>query len=165
MRTPTKKIAKVSPEEQLANEGRRAAAAITVQLYDLLKWSPDGKKRYFPPIDPIVFSTDEAILARRRIFERDNYTCIYCGASVDSHPGLSLHVDHIDPVHWGGSDAAINLVTACLTCNCSKGSRRLPEPKRTAIFQEVYRRNEAHGIPQREWFHALGVYRRREKDK
>ncbi len=165
MRTPTKKIAKVSPEEQIANEGRRAAAAITVQLYDLLKWSPDGKKRYFPPIDPAVFTTNEIELARRRIFERDDYTCIYCGASVDSHPGLPLHVDHIDPVQLGGPDAAINLVTSCMSCNCSKGPRRLPEPKRTEIFREVFRRNEAHGIPQREWFHELGLYRRREKVK
>lgn len=54
---------------------------------------------------------------RRRIFERDNYRCHYCG----SRRRLSL--DHVVPVSGGGTDDDTNLVTCCLPCNSAKGTR------------------------------------------
>lgn len=34
-----------------------------------------------------------------------------------------LHLDHVTPVHHGGSNDAENIVLACETCNCSRGHR------------------------------------------
>jgi 5-methylcytosine-specific restriction endonuclease McrA len=54
-----------------------------------------------------------------RIFNRDNFTCIYCGKSslVD---GVKLEVDHIYPKINGGDNSDFNLITACKNCNNSK---------------------------------------------
>jgi HNH endonuclease len=47
--------------------------------------------------------------------------CSYCGGTDD------LSLDHLIPRLRGGEDAADNLVTACRSCNSSKGSRDLLE--------------------------------------
>ena len=52
---------------------------------------------------------------RTTIFERDDYTCQYCGAR-----GVKLECDHVIPVSRGGSSDLENLATACFTCNRSK---------------------------------------------
>ena len=54
---------------------------------------------------------------RQRIFERDHYTCQYCGRSA---PDVVLHIDHVIPVSKGGTNDEDNLVTACLQCNVRK---------------------------------------------
>jgi hypothetical protein len=75
---------------------------------------------------------------QQEIWERDNYTCSYCGQR-----GGPLQVDHVEPVsdHWynqGGHamtnaerntwfNDSSNLVTACPHCNQSKGSSSLLE--------------------------------------
>lgn len=51
------------------------------------------------------------------VFERDGYTCQYCGAKA---PDAELHVDHIVPVSKGGGNSLDNLVTACAACNLGK---------------------------------------------
>ena len=57
---------------------------------------------------------------RRAVFERDNYTCQYCGCSGDD---VCLEIDHIIPVSRGGVSDIRNLVTACEACNRSKSDR------------------------------------------
>lgn len=57
---------------------------------------------------------------RWRIFERDGFRCVYCGAQP---PDVKLHVDHRHPRSQGGSDHHLNLVTACEGCNLSKRAR------------------------------------------
>lgn len=59
---------------------------------------------------------------RKRIFERDNYTCTYCGER-----GGRLECDHIHPVARGGSNDDSNLTTACFSCNRSKRSKTVGE--------------------------------------
>lgn len=54
---------------------------------------------------------------RFRIFDRDNFTCQYCGQKA---PNVVLHVDHITPVSKGGSNDEANLTTACSACNSGK---------------------------------------------
>ena len=54
---------------------------------------------------------------RRGVFERDNHTCQYCGATE------RLSLDHIVPWSRGGKDSADNLVTACRSCNSKKNAR------------------------------------------
>ena len=61
-------------------------------------------------------------LTKKEIFRRDRFTCQYCGAL----PGR-LTVDHIIPRHLGGEHSWQNLVTACPTCNHSKGGRTLEQ--------------------------------------
>jgi 5-methylcytosine-specific restriction endonuclease McrA len=53
------------------------------------------------------------------IFNRDNFTCIYCGKS-SIEDGIKLHLDHIIPISKGGKNTADNLVTSCSMCNLEK---------------------------------------------
>lgn len=56
-------------------------------------------------------------LNRNNIFKRDNYTCQYCDSKRD------LTIDHIQPKSRGGLNIWENLVTACISCNNSKGDK------------------------------------------
>jgi 5-methylcytosine-specific restriction endonuclease McrA len=89
---------------------------------------------------------------RKRIYERDKYTCQYCGkigqpirrygrpciienpknvntkTEHGSYNGLDVipfEIDHIIPVCYGGDTVEENLVLACAKCNRSKGYRLL----------------------------------------
>lgn len=60
----------------------------------------------------------------QRIFERDNFTCQYCGWRGDSFQNwyiASLSIDHIKPRAAGGTDDDSNLVVSCHACNLYKG--------------------------------------------
>lgn len=59
---------------------------------------------------------------RAYVFERDDYTCGYCGAR-----GVKLECDHVVPVSRGGSNYVDNLKTACKPCNRAKGRKLLSE--------------------------------------
>lgn len=64
----------------------------------------------------------EWMRARARVFERDEYTCQYCGAQ-----GVPLECDHVFPISKGGSNEDANLVAACVPCNRSKGAMTLEQ--------------------------------------
>lgn len=55
------------------------------------------------------------------IYARDNHECVYCGN------GEKLSIDHVVPLVKGGSNDPSNLVTACLSCNLSKGAKSVDE--------------------------------------
>lgn len=57
---------------------------------------------------------------RFKVFERDNYTCRYCGQKP---PEVKLEVDHFIPRSKEGSDDMINLLTSCFDCNRGKRDR------------------------------------------
>ncbi len=57
---------------------------------------------------------------RRNIFERDNYSCQYCGERL---PARDLTLDHVVPRSRGGRSTWQNLVVACNRCNDRKASR------------------------------------------
>ena len=59
---------------------------------------------------------------RKMVFERDNYTCNYCGKK-----GGKLEADHIKPFSKGGPDELINLVTSCRRCNRQKKDKSYKE--------------------------------------
>lgn len=61
---------------------------------------------------------------RRELFERDSWTCRYCGGAVSPDTAT---LDHFVPVAKDGTSDPSNLVTACLICNSVKGSRTLDE--------------------------------------
>jgi 5-methylcytosine-specific restriction endonuclease McrA len=59
-------------------------------------------------------------LARRfAVFERDNFTCQYCGRNVREHR-VVLVVDHVNPAKKGGGESYDNLIAACVECNSGK---------------------------------------------
>ena len=63
-------------------------------------------------------------MKRRRIFERDDFRCVYCG---ECFPPEQLTIDHVEARVRGGDRSDGNLVTACGACNTLKGHRRLSE--------------------------------------
>lgn len=76
-----------------------------------------------------------AIGKRKRfaVFERDRFTCGYCGRRP---PDVVLEVDHMLPVCEGGGDEQENLITACFDCNRGKSGKVLtvrPEADRESV--------------------------------
>ena len=55
-------------------------------------------------------------VTHRRILERDNHLCAYCGQKADT-------VDHIMPKSRGGGNTWDNLIAACFPCNNYKDNR------------------------------------------
>lgn len=54
------------------------------------------------------------------VFKRDNFRCVFCGATSKQ---TQLQVDHIIPVSKGGSNDLNNLQTLCWECNRGKSDR------------------------------------------
>lgn len=63
------------------------------------------------------------------VFRRDNFQCVYCGASS---PDVTLHCDHRVAVANGGTNDMSNLVTACSDCNYGKGVKRVGSRRQPA---------------------------------
>ena len=61
---------------------------------------------------------------RMKIFERDNYTCHYCGDKVTED---NVTLDHFIPRSKEGDNSKENLVTCCLECNSIKAGRTFQE--------------------------------------
>lgn len=55
---------------------------------------------------------------RFEVFNRDNFTCRYCGRKT---PEVILELDHVIPLSKGGTDDLDNLITSCFECNRGKG--------------------------------------------
>lgn len=58
---------------------------------------------------------------RWAVWERNNFTCVMCGARND------LQVGHIIPESKGGLMTMENLRTECRTCNCKRGTKGLDD--------------------------------------
>jgi len=61
---------------------------------------------------------------RFTVFERDGFTCQYCGRKP---PEIILNADHIVSRKDGGDDDIDNLITSCRDCNIGKFSKSLPK--------------------------------------
>jgi hypothetical protein len=79
----------------------------------------DGRACILGPSQDVKQQQRRALGQRRRfcVLERDQFRCVYCGATADD---AKLAVDHVIPVARGGSDDMSNLVTACFDCNIGK---------------------------------------------
>lgn len=89
--------------------------------YQYDRWATarhEAKYVYVPaerdPIPPAV---------RWEIHQRDGYRCVYCGEEGE------LQLDHVIPYSRGGPDTYENLVSACRTCNRTKGARTPQEAR------------------------------------
>lgn len=58
---------------------------------------------------------------RKKIMERDHYTCQICKKYMPDEVGL--HIDHIIPISKDGKSIPSNLRVLCSKCNGSKGSK------------------------------------------
>jgi len=77
----------------------------------------------------------ERKLTRLEVFNRDQYTCQYCGKET-----RQLTLDHVIPRYQGGKHVWENVVSACIPCNRRKAGRtpaqagmrlsRFPSPPR-----------------------------------
>jgi 5-methylcytosine-specific restriction endonuclease McrA len=55
----------------------------------------------------------------RKVYERDSYTCQYCGFNLSQADEFrALHIDHIKPRSAAGSNSMNNLCVSCEKCNC-----------------------------------------------
>ena len=61
---------------------------------------------------------------RFEIFNRDNFTCRYCGRKA---PKVILEIDHKFPKSKGGKNEKRNYQTLCKDCNLGKGDKILTE--------------------------------------
>lgn len=67
---------------------------------------------------------------RNRVFERDGWLCVCCAA--DGRTTVATEVDHILPLHKGGTDDLENLQALCGECHARKTARdmgRRPRPR------------------------------------
>ena len=65
--------------------------------------------------------------SNRFVWERDNYTCQYCGKHITEKS--DLETDHVHPQSRGGKTIYENMVTACFDCNQHKADRTPEEAK------------------------------------
>ena len=72
----------------------------------------------------------EKKLTRREVFQRDKYTCQYCGSET-----RELSLDHVIPRHRGGRHIWDNVVSACFRCNNRKAGRTPQEAGMRIIRQ------------------------------
>ena len=72
---------------------------------------------------------------RKKIFERDSYTCQYCGRSA---PDVVLEIDHIIPINKNGTNDPQNLITCCLECNRRKHDHLLTDDLRQELYDKVH---------------------------
>lgn len=61
---------------------------------------------------------------RIKVFIRDGFRCVYCGATSRES---RLEIDHVIPVAEGGTNHIDNLVTCCFPCNRGKRDKLLLE--------------------------------------
>lgn len=76
------------------------------------------------------------------VFNRDNFTCFYCG--VKSYEGAELAVDHVQAYSNGGGHIAANLVTCCQQCNAEKHTDQVIDLD--GVLAEIRRRNARAGL-------------------
>jgi 5-methylcytosine-specific restriction endonuclease McrA len=81
----------------------------------------------------------------RKILERDQYRCQYCGLDGMSsfENSLIMTVDFVQPRARKGKKTPANLVTACRPCNLIKGLRTFPSLEEAKAYV-LQRRAELH---------------------
>ncbi len=61
----------------------------------------------------------EVKFTRQNVFERDSYTCQYCGNHFEPR---QLNIDHVIPRDKGGKTTWENVVCSCISCNSRKAN-------------------------------------------
>lgn len=74
-------------------------------------------------------------LTRKNIYDRDNYTCQYCGKRFSTE---DLNIDHVLPRSRGGKNSWGNLVCSCIKCNRKK-KNQTPKEAGMKLLSKPYR--------------------------
>lgn len=64
---------------------------------------------------------------RLAIYIRDGFVCQYCGTDLRNSPAANVTLDHLTCRTHGGSNEPSNLITACRSCNSSRGARSIED--------------------------------------
>ncbi|MFM9062115.1 MAG: HNH endonuclease [Pirellula sp.] len=75
---------------------------------------------------------------RRRVRERADDRCEYCGLHQSQSPLATLHIEHIIPKKHGGSNNFDNLALACIDCNLRKGPNIAGFDPQTSMISQLY---------------------------
>ena len=81
-------------------------------------------------------------LTRFEVFNRDRYTCQYCGKETKQ-----LTLDHVIPRYRGGQHTWENVVSACVPCNRRKAGRTPQEAGMSLIHPPYQPKGHAFFIP------------------
>ncbi len=84
----------------------------------------------------------ERKLTRYEVFNRDRYTCQYCGRET-----RQLTLDHVIPRYRGGQHTWENVVSACVPCNRRKAGRTPKEAGMRLIRPASHPQDGAFFIP------------------
>ncbi|MFC1961707.1 HNH endonuclease [Chloroflexota bacterium] len=102
----------------------------------------------------------ETKMTRYEIFNRDGYTCQYCGKQT-----RQLTLDHVTPRYRGGQHTWENVVSACAHCNRRKAGHTPQEASMKLIHKPTTPRNNPFfTVPyqylqtKREWHKYLPQY-------
>jgi 5-methylcytosine-specific restriction endonuclease McrA len=87
----------------------------------------------------------EPHLTNHALYRRDRHVCGYCGGRFKEY---DLSRDHIVPLHKGGKDRWMNVVTACRRCNTMKGGRTPEAAHMPLIFAPYVPNRHEHLILQ-----------------
>lgn len=88
------------------------------------------------PVEEDFFTNPEK---RKEIFERDKYTCFYCGEKVTPENST---LDHLMPQSKGGKHTKENLKTSCLICNSIKSGKTYEDAAPYLLKSIQERRNK-----------------------
>jgi 5-methylcytosine-specific restriction endonuclease McrA len=118
------------------NDSARVVDPADFQLYTWSDWSrlvPQADELFIQSVKfrlkvPEVISLTNydriprktVAFSRRNIYQRDRYTCQYCGVQPGSE---ELTIDHVLPRSRGGTSTWENCVLACMECNKRKADR------------------------------------------
>lgn len=81
-------------------------------------------------------------LTRAEIFNRDHYTCQYCGKE-----SRQLTLDHVIPRYRGGQHTWENIVSACAACNRRKAGRTPQEAGMKLVHKPAPPRTNGFSLP------------------
>ncbi len=114
-------VAKAMPESErreLEEWERANLNGCTIGTSDWPGWEKYiGKPPIPPPLPEPFKKLPIPSELRWQVWERDNFTCVHCGARRD------LSVGHLKPESRGGTLDLDNLQTLCRSCNSRKGTR------------------------------------------
>lgn len=108
---------------------RRVARANGLEQSPSSAWN-DSRKRHNAKRKAIMRGATEAdVVDKRKVYERDNWTCGICLHPVDStltypHP-MSASLDHIQALANGGAHTYANAQCGHLLCNQRKGAKQV----------------------------------------
>jgi 5-methylcytosine-specific restriction endonuclease McrA len=88
-------------------------------------------------------------MTKLEIFNRDRYTCQYCGRQ-----SKELTLDHVVPKKRGGEHSWRNVVSACIPCNRRKAGRTPDEAGMPLLHQPRAPQNDGFHVP----YHYLRVH-------